>query len=171
MPGFCAGYDAAFLKSFSLSPKKLLIEDGTIGGVINILGLPIHQIDTALICYRIHQNSTTVRENDLNESTIRERELKISQHSASVKLMIEQIFIESVARGIEIEASVKKMLNIGLKYADNTYGFWEKNLFFRILTLTNCRSKDDLKFVVFRLFGFRVFYALRKMYSAIGQSR
>lgn len=166
VPGFCAAYETKFLKTFLFSPNKLLIEDGTIGGVINILGLRIHHINNSLIRYRIHSDSTTVRDSVNEAQAIREREAKISRHALSTKWMIEQIFIESNARGIRIEPVVVRSLNIGLRYAENTHEFWRKSFLEKIKLIIRCGGKDDLKFVAARLFGFKVFVILKNSFQA-----
>lgn len=166
-PGFSSAYDTDFLKKFTYCPGKLLIEDGTIGGVINCLGLLIHQIDEPLIRYRIHSESITIRDSGVDTDAIRIRERKISNVSISTKLMIEQIFAETRNRGVQIELSVEKKLKKGIKYAENTYEFWGKSPIARVATLANTRSTDDFKFVLVRILGFSVFQALKRIQKVI----
>ena len=60
-PGCTSAYNTNFLKSLQFSPDKLLIEDGTLNGIINLIGGVIQIIPQSLTYYRLHEDSFTVR--------------------------------------------------------------------------------------------------------------
>jgi len=165
VPGFCAAYRTDFLQTLSFSPGKLLIEDGTLNGIMNCRGDEISIIDQSLIMYRIHSGSLTVRNAASTPEEIQRREQRISRMSESILLMISQIEAECSRSGVPIEESVKEGFERGKRYATITCEFWSKSPVRRLVHLLKCRSREDFLFCLPRSFGFTTFLIAKRLYS------
>ncbi len=76
IPGFAAAYSIEFLKPLTLNNKKILIEDGVFGALINIRGEKIYRVQKSLISYRQLPNSLSVRDPSPSKIEVLQREKK-----------------------------------------------------------------------------------------------
>jgi len=162
VPGFSAAYRTDFLQSLSYSKGKLLIEDGTLNGIMNCRGDLMSNVDKTLIKYRVHSKSLTVRDEFGGMQALRLRERRISVMSESILMMMDQIELECARAGIDIEHSVRKGIRRAKRYACITSGYWMRSLPGRALLIMRCRSKEDFMFCMSRSFGFGVFFCVKK---------
>lgn len=161
VPGFCAAYPRAFWADLPDPPRRLLVEDGLAGALIIFRGERIHRVAQSLVAYRLLDDSLSNRRGGVTVDEIRLREAKINRHAHDSLASID--FLIDLARRENLVIHPKTIAALAKGRAQNALiaDYWNNGAFARIARLANIRSVVDAKFHLPRLFGMRVFAALR----------
>ena len=163
IPGFSAAYPRGFWANLPDTPGPLLAEDGFASTLVILRGERIHRVPRSLIAYRIVESSLTVRAGGLSYDDIRSRERKIAYRAtdlvATMNFLIDQVGRE----GLTIHPNTMMWFRNARNHGMVTAGFWDIGPVARFLRLFRIQIWDDARFLIPRLFGFRLFAALRRM--------
>jgi glycosyltransferase involved in cell wall biosynthesis len=161
VPGFCAAYPRSFWADLPDAPCSLQVEDGIASALINMRRGRIHRVQQSLVAYRILDESLTVRKGGLTFDEIRDREGKIDRHARELLPQANYTINQAMREGIKINPRTLTCLNAGRNHGEVVAGFWQARPIARLLRLAKVRTAYDAKFLIPRLFGFRVFAILR----------
>lgn len=161
VPGFCSAYPQSFWADLPDPPSKLLVEDGIASALIILRGDLIHRVPKSLIAYRLLDSSLTVRTGGQRVDDIRDRERKIDRHASGLVPQIDYTIDQIRREGIAMHPVTFKWLNKGRRHGEVVADFWAARPISRILRLAKVRTGYDLRFILPRLMGFRIFAALR----------
>ena len=166
VPGFCAAYPRSFWADLPDPPCPLLVEDGIAGALIILRGERVHRVPKSLIAYRLLDNSQTVRAGGLTIDDIRERERKIDRHARNLVPQIDFTLDQARREGLKIHPVTLKWFRKARNHGEVLGGFWAAGPIARFLRLFKVRTRDDARFLLPRLLGFRLFAALRTFVEA-----
>ena len=165
VPGFCAAYPRSFWADLPDPPGPLLAEDGFASAMIILRREKIQRVPRSLIGYRLLGSSLTVRTGGLGVAEIRDRERKISFRARDL-VSVMNFTIDQVGReGLDIHPRTMMWFRNARNHGMVTADFWEIGPVARVLRLFRVRIWDDARFLMPRLFGFRLFAALRRMFK------
>jgi cellulose synthase/poly-beta-1,6-N-acetylglucosamine synthase-like glycosyltransferase len=168
VPGFSAAYRRKFWSDLPLSDRKILVEDGLAGAILNIRGERIERVKKSLIAYRFSSTSLTARQDECSREAIMRREEKINAAARSAIYMTDYILDNALPRGGTIEQSVVRGLKTRQEYCVIVHNFWDESIFMKSYKLMSARSRIAIFFIISRLFGKNVFILMKLMTGRAG---
>lgn len=163
--GFSAAYPTDFWAKMPLTSRRLLVEDGLATCIINASGGKIITINDALLAYRIHDKSMSIRHGTEDKEELALRENRIERSAQDIVDRIDYI-LELESRGeLAISDIDRKNLLKERRYGEIILNFWSESRFNRIARLAKARNLREVKFIVPRIFGLSWFYLTRNLAS------
>lgn len=165
--GSCAAYPIEFWANLPEPPVNLLVEDGIATSLVIFRGQKIHRVPQSLLSYRLLDSSLSVRSLDNDSAEIRNREAKMNRVGRLLMAEIDYTLALVERENLPIHAKTLKWMHKGRRHGQIMADFWAIGPIRRVLRLKDARMRDDLKFLVPRLLGFRAFAALRRIAVAV----
>lgn len=166
IPGYSAAYEVSFLRSIPPCGVKALNEDALTTYIANAQGRSIESVDIPLLRYRFAETSISARRENTIKGIIKDEKRSANFARSSVRFypylfsILREIHDKTGDISIFIDRLERLRRRSELIALSHEQPFWT-----RIALLKRCRSLDETKLVVSRVFGLKV-HAMFKLVAS-----
>jgi len=169
LPGFSAAYKTEILANLPFCHKSMYAEDGLIGALLKVRGEKIYKLPDALVEYRIHEFSQTIRGTRFSKAAVLANEEKIRVSALDLANRIKYLLQNGYSADMEIDGKFLTRISHDWICAEIQSTIWEKSFSQKAAMLQFGGDWRISRFILPRLLGIRFFVFLKM--SAILLSR